>query len=75
MGPVGVSLDVKHEFGLLIGDMAEKAGFERDSMVFEGFELVYWPRVNKCFGESNLFIGIGYWESGGLGARVRQHVL
>jgi len=65
-GPVGVGLDAKREFGLLMGDMAAKVGFERDSMTFSGFELVYWPRVKKNFSESNIFMGIGYWETGDL---------
>jgi len=63
-GPARVGLDAKREFGLLMGDMAAKAGFERDSMTFSGFELVYWPRVKKHFSESNIFMGIGYWETG-----------
>jgi len=63
-GFVGVGVYAKREFGLLIGDMAAKTGFERDSMVLGGFELVYWPRVKKRFSESNLFMGIGYWETG-----------
>jgi hypothetical protein len=63
-GPARVGLDAKREFGLLMGDMAAKAGFERDSMTFSGFELVYWPRVKKRFSESNLFMGLGYWETG-----------
>jgi hypothetical protein len=63
-GFVGVGVYAKREFGLLIGDMAAKTGFERDSMVLGGFELVYWPRVKKRFNESNLFMGIGYWETG-----------
>ena len=65
-GPVGVGLDAKREFELLMGDMAAKVGFERDSMTFSGFELVYWPQVKKRFSESNLFMGIGYWETGDL---------
>ena len=63
LGPIKISLDAKREFGLFIGDMSSKASFRRDSMVFEGFRLLYWPEIRKRFYDSNIFMGIGYWET------------
>jgi len=63
LGSVRIPLDVKREFGLLIGDMSSKASFRRDSMVFEGFRLLYWPEIRKRFYDSNIFMGIGYWKT------------
>jgi len=63
LGSVRIPLDAKREFGLLIGDMSSKASFRRDSMVFEGFRLLYWPEIRKRFYDSNIFMGIGYWET------------
>jgi len=63
LGPVRIPLDAKREFGLLIGDMSSKQGFRRDPMVFEGFRLLYWPEIRKRFYDSNIFMGIGYWET------------
>jgi len=65
-GPTRISLVSKREFGLLVGDMSSRSGFKRDSMVFEGFKLVYWPLVKRRFYESNLFMSVGYWETGDL---------
>ena len=65
-GPCRISLVAKREFGLLVGDMSSKSVFQRDPMVFEGFKLTYWPLVKKRFYESNIFMGIGYWETGDL---------
>jgi hypothetical protein len=63
LGPVRIPLDAKREFGLLIGDMSSKQGFRRDPMVFEGFRLLYWPEIRKRFYDSNIFMGVGYWET------------
>jgi hypothetical protein len=63
LGPIKISLNAEREFGLLIGDMSSKASFRRDSMVFEGFRLLYWPEIRKRFYDSNIFMGVGYWET------------
>jgi hypothetical protein len=63
LGPVRIPLDAKREFGLFIGDMSSRQGFRRDPMVFEGFRLLYWPEIRKRFYDSNIFMGIGYWET------------
>ena len=65
-GPCRVSLVSKREFGLLVGDLSSNVGFKRDSMVFEGFKLTYWPLLRKKFYESNVFMSIGYWETSDL---------
>jgi hypothetical protein len=65
-GPCRVSLVSKREFGLLVGDLSSNVGFKRESMVFEGFKLIYWPLLRKKFYESNVFMSIGYWETGDL---------
>jgi hypothetical protein len=54
------------EFGLLVEDIAGGGRFRRESMVFEGFKQSFWPIVRRHFYESNLFMGVGYWESGEL---------
>jgi hypothetical protein len=54
------------EFGLLVRDMAGGGRFRRESMVFEGFKLSFWSLVKKRFYDSNLFMGMGYWETGEL---------
>jgi hypothetical protein len=60
-GYVGIDSAFYREFGICIGDFAEKKGFVRKAFSLSQFLEYYGVRVKPFFRDANLFMGIGAW--------------